>query len=323
MKRHALAGIFLSLVIFLGNSNLVLAQSKMIAIGAGPVVGTFYVVLSAYGKLMKDKLGWNPNVEVTGGPTNNVQLTHAGELEFGLSTMAPIHEGYHGTGWTNGTKYDNIRTVLGTFSSRFQFYTFKANNITKASDLAGKRLSTGSTGSTPHLFSKRVFEVLGGAPSAYIAGNYGDLNNQLRDGLVDSGFTVSGIPHPAVTELSVRRPTVVFSLDASERKKIQKVYPYLTDCVMPANTYKGQDSDLTTICLWNAIITHKDVPDQLVYDFVKTTFENLPTLIAAHKSGRETKPENVAVIATPLHRAAARYYTELGLKIPDVAKPID
>jgi TRAP transporter TAXI family solute receptor len=295
----------------------------MVAFGAGPVIGTFYVVLSAYGKLLKDELGWRTNVEVTGGPTNNVQLAHAGEIDFGLSTMAPIHEGYHGTGWTKGKKYDNIRTVLGTFSSRFQLYTFAANNISKAADFAGKRLTAGSTGSTPNLFSKRIFEVLGGAPSAYISGSYADLNNQLRDGLVDGGFTVSGIPHPAITELSVRRPTVIFAFNGEERKKIQKVYPYLTDCAIPANTYKGQTSDVDTVCLWNAIITHKDVPDDLVYGLLKTTFDNLPNLIQAHKSGKETKPENVAVIATPLHRAAARYYTEMGLEIPDVAKPID
>ena len=192
---------------------------------------------------------------------------------------------YTGTGWTEGKKHDNIRSVLGTFSSRFYFYTFADREISKAGDVAGKRLSAGSTGSTPSLFSKRVFEVLGGAPSAYITGSFADLNNQLRDGLVDAGFIVSGLPHPAVTELSVRREMTVFSFDAAERKKIQESYPYLKDCVIPADTYKGQTADVESLCLWNAIITHKDVSEEMVYDLTRTVLENLPTLVDGPQVG--------------------------------------
>ena len=139
-------------------------EKRFITIAAGPIVGIFYVVLASYGKMLNDVLGWRTNVEVTGGPTNNVQLAHGGKIEFGLSTMAPIHEGYNGYGWIKGKKYNNIRTVLATFPSFFEFYTFKKNRISKASDVKGKRLSAGSTGSTPSLFSKKVFNVLGGAP---------------------------------------------------------------------------------------------------------------------------------------------------------------
>jgi TRAP transporter TAXI family solute receptor len=323
MKRFnwALSLVFLSA---LSAPQATFAQGKqLVALGAGPQQGTFYAVLSSYGKLMKDELGWNANVEVTGGPTNNVQLAHGGQIEFGISTMAPIYEGYTGTGWTKGKEHDNIRSVLGTFSSRFYFYTFSDRGIAKAADVAGKRVSAGSTGSTPALFSKRVFEVLGGAPSAYITGGFADLNNQLRDGLVDAGFIVSGLPHPAVTELSVRREMTVFSFDEAERKKIQESYPYLKDCVIPADTYKGQTKDVDSLCLWNAIITHKDVSEEMVYNLTKTVLENLPTLVQAHKSATQTSAENVAVLAIPLHKGAARYYAEKGLAIPDAAKPVD
>ncbi len=314
----------LGLLIALSAPEVAFAQGKqLVALGAGPQRGTFYAVLASYGKLLKDKLEWSTNVEVTGGPTNNVQLTHGGKVEFGISTMAPIYEGYTGTGWTKGKKHDNIRSVLGTFSSRFYFYTFADRGISKAADVAGKRISAGSTGSTPSLFSKRIFEVLGGAPDAYITGGFADLNNQLRDGLVDAGFIVSGLPHPAVTELSVRRKMVVFSFDAAERKKIQGSYPYLQDCVIPAETYKGQDNNVDSLCLWNAIITHKGVSDKMVYDLTKTVFANLPTLVQAHKSATQTSADNVAVLAIPLHKGAARYYTEKGLTIPDAAKPVD
>ena len=323
MKRNYWA-LSLGLLLALGTSEMAVAQGKqLVAMGAGPQQGTFYAVLSSYGKLLKDELGWNTNVEVTGGPTNNVQLAHGGQIEFGISTMAPIYEGYTGTGWTEGKKHDNIRSVLGTFSSRFYFYTFADREISRAGDVAGKRLSAGSTGSTPALFSKRVFEVLGGAPSAYVTGSFADLNNQLRDGLVDAGFIVSGLPHPAVTELSVRREMTVFSFDAAERKKIQGSYPYLKDCVIPADTYKGQTADVASLCLWNAIITHKDVSEEMVYDLTRTVLENLPTLVEAHKSATQTSAENVAVLAIPLHKGAARYYAEKGLTIPDAAKPVD
>ena len=298
-------------------------QKQLVPIGAGPMVGTFFVTLSGYAKLMKDKLGWNANVEVTGGPVNNVQLAQAGKIQFGFSTMAPIYEGFHGTGWTNGKKHDNIRTIMATHSSYFHFYTFGDRGIAKITDVKDKRLSAGSTASTPALFSKRVFEILGGAPKAYVTGSFADLNNQMRDGLVDVGFMVSGLPHGAVSELSARRPLSIFSFTPAERKKVQAKYPYLKSCTIPANTYKGQSADVETVCLWNAIITHKGVPDQLVYDWAKTAFANLPALVQSHKSAQQTKPENVGSLAIPLHKAAAKYYQEKGLAIPNDAKPID
>jgi TRAP transporter TAXI family solute receptor len=322
--KHAKYVFTLGLLLATVTPEVTFAQSKeLVALGAGPQRGTFYAVLSSYAKLLRDELGWNTSVEVTGGPVNNVQLADGGKIEFGISTMAPIYEGYTGTGWTEGKKHEHIRSVLGTFSSRLYFYTFADRNIDSASDVAGKRLSAGSTGSTPSLFSKRVFEVLGGAPSAYITGGFADLNNQLRDGLVDVGFMVSGLPHPAVTELSVRREMVVYSFDAAERKKIQAKYPYLKDCVIPANTYKGQAEDVDTLCLWNAIITHDGVSDQMVYELTKTVLENNPTLVQAHKSASQTSAKNVSVLAIPLHNGAARYYAEKGIPIPDAAKPVD
>lgn len=299
------------------------AQQKLVSFAAGPVVGTFYVVLSSYAKVIHDELKVNTNVEVTGGPTNNVQLIHGAKAEFGLSTMAPIFEGYHGTGWAQGTKYDKIRTVLPTFNSHFQFYTFKDKGITKAKDVAGKRISAGSTASTPALFSKRVFEVLGGPPSAITTGSYEDLNNQLRDGLVDAGFTVAGIPHPAINELSARREMVVFGFDAAETKKIQATYPYLASCAIPANSYKGQTRDEPTVCLWNAIIANKDLSEELVYNFTKTIFANKKRLVEAHKSAEDLDPKMVSVMATPIHKGAARYYREIGIGVPEAAKPID
>ena len=149
------------------------------------------------------------------------------------------------------------------------------------------------------------------------------MNNQLRDGLVDSGFTVSGIPHPAITQLAARRPIEIFAFNKGEIKKIQGKYPYLSSCAIPANTYKGQTKAVPTVCLWNSIITNKNVPAKDVYDFTKAVFANLPRLIQAHKSAKNTKPGKVSVIATPLHKGAARYYKEKGTAIPPAAKPID
>lgn len=62
---------------------------KSITIGAAPVGGTYFIWGGGFAKLVNDKVGVPGNVEVTGGPVHNTQLTQAGKLDFGMVTAGP------------------------------------------------------------------------------------------------------------------------------------------------------------------------------------------------------------------------------------------
>lgn len=64
-----------------------------------------------------------------------------------------------------------------------------------------------------------------------------------------------------------------------------------------------------------------DLPDDLVYQLVKTTFAKKAQLAAAHKSFARMEVSNIVYSTIPLHPGAAKFYEEQGVKLPERLKP--
>ena len=61
--------------------------------------------------------------------------------------------------------------------------------------------------------------------------------------------------------------------------------------VIPAGTYDGCDEDITTFAQYTALCARADVPEETVYNLVKTMMENADALEAVHKNAAGTCPE--------------------------------
>ena len=84
--------------------------------------------------------------------------------------------------------------------------------------------------------------------------------------------------------------------------------------VIPAKTYEGQNSDVTTVSVFNYLVTHEGVSTDTVYTMTKSMFENLDQMSAAHSAAKAIKKENAAKTPpAPLHPGAEKYYREIGL----------
>jgi TRAP-type uncharacterized transport system substrate-binding protein len=71
------------------------------------------------------------------------------------------------------------------------------------------------------------------------------------------------------------------------------------------------------------IVTSADIPDDVVYDLVKTTFENLDELRQLHASIKDLGHERLKDIRIPFHPGAIKYYEEIGITLlaPTVVPP--
>jgi TRAP transporter TAXI family solute receptor len=91
-------------------------------------------------------------------------------------------------------------------------------------------------------------------------------------------------------------------------------YPFLAGVKVPANTYKGQTADVSTVAVNAVLIAGSQLKDDMVYNLTKALFENQAELAAAHAKGKELNAQYaVQGVSIPFHPGAVKYFKEKGL----------
>jgi len=291
---------------------------KELTIGIAPVGGTYYIWGGGFAKLLEEKVEIPGYMVVTGGPLQNTKMVDGKKLDFGMVTSSPVWEGWHGEGWAKGKKYQNTRVVFPMYASYFQMYAMKKSGMKSILDLNGKSIGVGPLGGTAATYWPKILEIAGVRPSRNVKGDSEGLNRQFKDRVLDANAQAVGLPWMMVKEIETTHEISLLPISKADVEKFIAKYPHFSPGVIPKGTYKSNaDYDVETITVWNFMIVHKDALDDLVYQVVHKTFENVDILIAAHSAAKETKPEYIVHSPIPLHPGAVKYYREKNIKIPD------
>jgi len=291
---------------------------KIVTIGGAPVGGTGYVYSGGFAKVLHEKMGIVASVEATGGPVHNTQLVNAKEATFGGVSAPAVYDGWHGLGWAKGKKHQDIRVIFPMFNTYFQIYALKKTGIKEVQDLTGKSLGVGPVGGTSAMLWPKVLEIIQIKPGRIVNGSSSDLNSQLKDGLLDANAQTVGLPWSLITEIETTHEINIFGLSKKEISKVIESFPFLSPGSIPKGTYKtNKEKDIETLTFWSFFITHKDMPEDFVYEVVKKVYENIEIMIATHKSAKETRPENIVYSPIPLHPGAIKFYKDKGIALPE------
>jgi TRAP transporter TAXI family solute receptor len=153
-------------------------------------------------------------------------------------------------------------------------------------------------------------------------GAYNDIAADLLAGRVDALLTLLGAPVPAIQQVDAKEPVTFLSLSPEQMEAIRKEMPVFGPAKITAGTYRLLDKDYVTIGVPNFVIGRADLPDDLVYQLVKATFENQPRLVKVTSAASDTLPQNVVKnTVVPFHPGAVRYYREIGINIPEALVP--
>lgn len=77
------------------------------------------------------------------------------------------------------------------------------------------------------------------------------------------------------------------------------------------------DKDVIAAATLFQMAVRKNLSDDLVYKMVKTTWDNLVEIHKTAEGLKSFKKETPFVgVNMPLHKAAVKYYREVGIKIP-------
>lgn len=315
MKRfYSLILAVLILFVFIGFAN---AQEKVrISIATGGTGGVYYPFGGAIAEIINKQIpNTTATAEVTGASVENVRLVGQGKATLGFTMNDTLYDAYVGTGKFKDNKIDSLRTILQVYPNVFHIVTLKKSPIKKISDLKGKKVSVGAPGSGTEYKSSLVFPLLGidYKDMKVYRLSFAENTTQLKDGIIDAGVWSVATPTSSIMDLATTHDIFLVPFSNKEIETIEKTFPFYSKWIITKDTYKGQTQDVQTIAVWNSIVCHKDMPEDLVYKITKAIFENRKSLLDTHKIAEFTTPENsVTKSPIPIHPGALKYYKEIG-----------
>lgn len=287
-----------------------------VIIGTGGSSGTYFAVGAGMANLLnKHSEKINAVSQGTNGAIENVRLLHSKSIQIGMGNWDALYFGYEGTGPFKGEK-QNVVSLMNLYLSAGQMAVKADSGIEKYEDLKGKKVNLGPQGSTITEMSKIILQTKGIDPDKDIKPFYLDFNeggSKLKDGDLDATFYVAGVPTAGLIDLTSSTDIKLLSLNEETADQIIEKYPYYDKITIPAGTYKGIDYDVNSLQLWTALMVSPDMPEDTVYEIVKTLMENVEEFQAVHSVGKDITLETAAKSPIPLHPGAKKYYEEKGV----------
>jgi TRAP transporter TAXI family solute receptor len=298
------------------------ASAENLSIATGGTGGVYYPLGGGMAAVLSKKLnGVQATAEVTGGSVANMQLIGTGKPYIALTQADAAIDALKGQDKFAG-KPIAVRTIMVLYPNRMHVVTIEGTGINKIEDMKGKRLSTGSGGSATEVFAFRVIEAAGLDKDRDMKRErlgVAESVNALKDRKIDGFFWVGGLPTAAVTDLANSPGVKIKFVDISHlvpamTKKYGNIY--IKD-VIPQRIYKGMEKDNQAATVTNLLTVHEKMDPKLVYDIVKTLWENRVDLVRVHAEAVNIKPENQRADASsiPWHPSAIKFFAEQGIKI--------
>ena len=293
-------------------------ETGRLILGTSSTGSTYYILGTGWSDIMKDAVpGVEISVEATPGGITNMQAMRSGDMDLGMTTCWLAGDAKDGTGWADGTKYDNCLSLFPTHSSVMYIFTLANSGIESIMDIQGKRVGAGALGSTSGDAAPLIFEALGIEPKSITGLSSTGICDALKDGTIDVGIGVTGVPASWMLDLETTQDVKIIPLSDEEINTILEAQPYWTSGVIPGGVYKGHDEDIPCITFWNMIVGNDSLSEDLVYNLCKATYETVDELAQVDQNATGISYDNLYTMTVPLHPGALRYYTEQGVEIPD------
>jgi TRAP transporter TAXI family solute receptor len=297
-------------------------ERAQISIATGGTGGVYYPLGGAMANVLSRYVhGVTATAEVTGGSIDNLKLVASGKPYIAMSMGDAAQDAFRGEDKFKGQKVP-LRTLMVMYLNQMHVVTVEGMGINQMKDLKGKRVSTGSPGSATELMAFRLIEAAGLDKDKDVRRErlgVSESVNALKDKKIDAFFWVGGLPTAAVTDLAATPGVKLKLIDhAAYVPAMNKKYGnlYFTDKI-PRATYPGMAADNLNASVWNVLVAHEKMSDDLAYRIVKAVFDHREELIQVHKEAANFKIElqKQSASTIPFHPGAIKYFRERGVKI--------
>ena len=299
------------------------ARNVNINVATATTGGAYYPIGNAIAQLWNDKVpGVKASAQATNGTPHNIQLLARGDAEVAIGQTGVVYQAVNGVeAYKAQGKQTHFRAMTQLYPNVMHWVVRKESRVQNLTELKGKKFVPGPQNSATELNSREMLAVLGldYRERADLKADYMDYNQaaeQLKNKQAEAIMIAGGVPTAAVLDVMTSGEGKLLSLPDSYVQQLTAKYPWYSAFTIPANSYKGQDKEVKTVAVTNILIVRKDLPDDLVYEMVKTMYDEAPRLAAAHAAMKAFKLEDGLKGITgvvELHPGAARFFKGKGM----------
>ncbi|MBX5333656.1 TAXI family TRAP transporter solute-binding subunit [Rhodococcus fascians] len=269
-------------------------------LAAGEVGGFFW----EFSGLLSDAAAGLSEVEVvpltTSGSLDNLDALISGRAELAMTLIDAAYS--HPS--------TDLAAVGCVYENYFQVAVRADSTILAASDLRGRRVSTGAPGSGATVLSHRILDAAGvSGPDAVreVQLSMKAAATALSDNEIDAVMWAGGLPTPAFADPSSEiRLLKLGSLVPNLRRAFGTAYEAVP---VPANVY-GSHPEVTTVGIPNLLLAHPDVPNRVVAALVSVLLDRSSALVPGQAIGSQFLDARSLVMTggIPLHPGAEEEY---------------
>jgi uncharacterized protein len=282
---------------------------ETLTIGTASPGGTYFAYGEGLARLLTRELKTTVWARPTGGPSDNIQLLEAGEIQIGFVTLGIAQQAWNGTGeWASSGKRQAMRVIFPMYDTPFQFMALRNSGLLSVTDLSGKRVGIGPVGGTTAVYMPEFFKQLK-INANLETGTWADLADKIQGGSLDALAVGAGVPFPAFGQLEAKNKVQYIPLTPPQIVALRLAMPELGASVVAAGSYPSLMRHYQTVGLFNFAVADQKLPDDLVYAILDAVFTYHDEMMNAHPAAAETVPSNFSRNSfLPFHGGAAEWY---------------
>ncbi|MEO9653425.1 TAXI family TRAP transporter solute-binding subunit [Marinomonas sp.] len=297
------------------------AEVEHFSIGTAGQTGVYYVVGQSICKMVNRQSSEHNlrcSAPSSGGSIANLNSIRSGGVNFGIVQSDWQYHALNGTSnFEAAGPYEALRAVFSLHSDIFTLVARTDADINSFADLKGKRVNVGNPGSGQRATMLTLMKESGIELSDFkLAGELksSEQSQALCDNKVDAFVMVAGHPVANVKEATSTCSTHIVDVTGPAVDTLVDRFPYYSYASIPGGMYEGTPNDVTTYGLKATLVTSTNTSDKVIYNMVKSTFENFDRFKRLHPAFAQLDPQEMisAGLSAPLHPGAVKYYKERG-----------
>ena len=297
------------------------SSKRALCVGTGSSSGAWYIIGGGMANAVNLNSGWfTVTNEAASGGGENLRNLEEGNVDIIMLNCDMGYYYYTSTDSYTGAGSDSLRSMIALPSSAMHIVVKAGSKITSIADLKGKNVAVGTAGSGYESFASKVIASAGMSYDDMKVQmiNPSQMADAMKNGQIDAFFYPVQAPGSAITELALSADIEIMNLPSDFTEKFLNEHVGYVTYTIPAGTYKGQDSDISTLATGQFIATDREnFSEDELYVLMRDIFDNREEWVVSHNTCTEITDTNIGSLIVPLHAGAVKFYRERGVEIPE------